>query len=88
MVILGQHVLEWFDFIGKIDSLHKLEPGFSTVSIRSEPQSHSRFRHVPQDRFFALLSDLNLGYKQGLAYCYSSRGIGRQVSSMTRYSVY
>ena len=68
MVILGQHVLEWFDFIGKIDSLHKLEPGFSTVSIRSEPQSHSRFRHVPQDRFFALLSDLNLGYKQGLAY--------------------
>lgn len=60
VVILGDHIMLWQTFISKIQSVRSFEPHLSTIPIRSQPISHSRFTYIPQDRFFSIIDQLNI----------------------------
>ena len=59
--------MAWSDFIDIIQSLRQLEPNLSTVTIRSEPLGYLRYTYEAQDRFFAVLRELDMGISFDLA---------------------
>lgn len=67
IVLLGSRMMRWEEFIGKVQRLRAMEPNFSTIPIRSQPQSYSRHNYIPQDRFFSSLDELNAGDTNDLA---------------------
>ena len=67
VALFDDHYVSWNQFVEVIMKVRELEPGLSTTSVRSTPRSESRFRPRTQDRFFAMIEELNTGTSNDLA---------------------